>query len=65
MTYSLDLRRRVVDFVRFGGGTSEAARRFQVCGPCIYGWLNRPCLKPKVHGSRAGKGGHGCPEGLC
>jgi len=30
MTYSLDLRERVVDFVLSGGSKAEASRRYQI-----------------------------------
>jgi hypothetical protein len=41
MSYSLDLRRRVVEFVASGGGRSEAARQ------TVYDWLKRKDLAPK------------------
>jgi transposase len=47
MTYSEDLRQRVVDFVRAGGAKSEASRRFKVSRGCIYNWLPRKTLAAK------------------
>ncbi|HRF61702.1 MAG TPA: IS630 transposase-related protein [Candidatus Competibacter sp.] len=35
MTYSVDLRKKVVGFVRNGGGQREAVRRFEVSLWCI------------------------------
>lgn len=39
MRCSSDLRRRVVSFVRSGGGKREAARRFGIGEASIYRWL--------------------------
>jgi transposase len=39
MRCSEDLRRRVVKFVRQGGGKAEAARRFGISRPTVYEWL--------------------------
>ena len=47
MIHSIDLRYRVVDFVRSGGSQSEAARRFQVSRWCVWNWLKRENLEPK------------------
>ena len=52
MTCSLDIRERVVEFVRSGGGKAEAARRFSVSRRTVYNWLNRDDLSPKLHGLR-------------
>ena len=40
MAYSLDLRKRVLDFIAAGGGKTEAERRFSVSRTIIYRWLN-------------------------
>ena len=40
MSYSLDLRKRVLDFIGNGGSKAEASRRFSVSRTCIYTWLN-------------------------
>lgn len=42
MRCSSDLRKRVIDFVRGGGGKAEAARRFQVGRASVYRWVNAP-----------------------
>ena len=55
MTYSIDLRERVVDFVQAGGSKSEACRRFSVCRQTVYNWLLRDDLSPKPHGRRQRK----------
>jgi putative transposase len=55
MTHSVDLRQRVVAFVRGGGSKSEAARRFNVSRSCVYDWLRMTDLKPKKHGRRKRK----------
>lgn len=52
MSYSIDLRVRVVDYVRNGGLRSEASRLFGVDRKSIYNWLQRDDLSPKSHGSR-------------
>ncbi len=52
MSYSLDLRERVVAFVREGGGKASAARRFSVSRKTVYNWLSRAPLAPKPHGRR-------------
>jgi transposase len=46
MAYSLDLRKRVVDYVENGGGITKAAALFKVGRATIYRWLVRedlPC----------------------
>ena len=50
MTYSVDLRERVVAFVKEGGSKSEAVRRFKVSRWCVYEWLSRNCLEPAKQG---------------
>jgi transposase len=52
MAHSVDLRERVVRFVRGGGSKAEAARRFSVARSCVYDWLQRKTLEPKAHGRR-------------
>lgn len=51
LTYSVDLRERVVAFVKAGGGKREAARRFKVSRWCVYNWLERENLEPEKQGS--------------
>lgn len=46
MAYSLDLRHRVVGFVRAGGSKAEASRRFSVNRGTVYDWLSRDDLSP-------------------
>jgi len=48
MTYSLDLRKRVVSFVEQGGTRAEAHRRFDVHPDTIRNWLQRKDLSPSV-----------------
>lgn len=55
MTYSIDLRKRVVEFVEAGGSKVEAAARFSVHRQTIYQWLGRDVLTPKKHGERRRK----------
>ena len=39
MSYSLDLRKRVLDFVKTGGSKAEVERLFRVSRRTIYNWL--------------------------
>ena len=55
MAYSIDLRKRVVEFVEEGGSKAEAARRFRVSLWCVHDWCGRPHLAPKRHGPRQRK----------
>lgn len=48
MPYSLDLRKRVLEFVDKGGTISEAAKLYQVSRATIYRWRQRDDLKPTV-----------------
>ena len=50
MIYSVDLRKKVVGFVRNGGGQREAARRFEVSLWCVRDWLARKDLQPQQKG---------------
>jgi transposase len=45
MAYSLDLRKRVVDYVEKGGGITKAAALFKVGRATIYRWLGREDLQ--------------------
>jgi transposase len=49
MTYSIDLRERVVAYVRNGGSKAEASRRFSVNTGTIFNWLKREDLQPKPY----------------
>lgn len=55
MTYSIDLRERVVDYVRSGGSQAEASRLFKVTSRSIYNWLRSDDLCPKAHTQRRRK----------
>ncbi len=55
MTYSLDLRERVVDYVRKGGSRADASRLFKVTVRSISNWLAREDLSPTPHGPRRRK----------
>jgi putative transposase len=46
MHYGLDLRERVIGFIKEGGSKSEASRRFRVSRQTIYNWLSLPTLAP-------------------
>lgn len=48
MTYSLDLRKRVVSFVKNGGTRAEAHRLFHVHPDTIRNWMQRKDLAPTV-----------------
>lgn len=52
MTYSVDLRERVVEFVEQGGSKSDAARVFGVSRWCVYDWLKRESLEAEKQGPR-------------
>jgi putative transposase len=45
MPYSLDLRKKVIEYVEKGGGVTKAAQIFQVSRASIYRWLNREHLE--------------------
>lgn len=49
MSYSVDLRKRVINYVKSGGSKSEAARRFEVSRKTVYNWLALDDLAPKPH----------------
>ncbi len=46
MSYSLDLRTRVIDYIENGGSILSAARIYKVGRSTIYRWLARVDLKP-------------------
>ena len=48
MSYSLDLRQRVIAFLQQGGQVTQAAKLFQVGRATIYRWLGRDNLAPTV-----------------
>jgi transposase len=47
LSYSVDLRKRVVSYVRGGGSRAQAAALFQVGRTTLYRWLNATDLHPK------------------
>lgn len=55
MTYSLDLRKRVVDFVVAGGSKAEASRRYEVSLWCVNDWCRRKNLTPAPQHGRKRK----------
>lgn len=46
MSYSLDLRTRVIDYIENGGSILSASRIYKVGRSTIYPWLARVDLKP-------------------
>jgi transposase len=52
MSYSMDLRRRVVKFVLDGGGQTEASAIYGVSRKTIYHWLHRSTLSPTPKATR-------------
>jgi len=52
MRCSIDLRQRVVDFVRSGGSKAEAARRVKVGEASVYRWLKPGGLTHKRPGPK-------------
>jgi putative transposase len=55
MTYSIDLRERVVAFVRGGGSKAEAVLHYRVSRKTVFNWVNASSLEPKRHGRRKRK----------
>ena len=45
MSYSLDLRQKVINYIENGGKITEAAKKFGVGRATIYKWLNRQNLE--------------------
>lgn len=53
MSYSTDLRKRVLDFINTDRNIAAASRRFSVSRTCIYKWLNaKDPLRRKKPGPR-------------
>jgi putative transposase len=46
MTYSLDLRKRVIEWVELGRGVTKASKIYKVSRATIYRWLEREELEP-------------------
>ena len=55
MTYSIDLRKRVVVFVIDGGSKAEASRRYKVSLWCVNDWCKREDLTPQQQKGRKRK----------
>lgn len=55
MTYSLDLRRRVVNYVEEGGTKAAASKIYQVSRWCVYDWCKRDRLEAKPRKRRSRK----------
>lgn len=48
MSYSIDLRKKVLEYIEKGGTVREASRLFTICRPTIYQWIRKKqagCLK--------------------
>ena len=39
MRYSIDLRKRVLNFIKKGGSKSQAAQKYEVSRTTVYNWL--------------------------
>lgn len=55
MTYSLDLRERVVSYMNDGGSANKASSIFDVSVRTIHYWMKRKDLSPKPSFSRQRK----------
>lgn len=56
MTYSNDLKERVLDFVKSGGGKAAASRLFSISRVVIYKWLSEGEVpRPKTKQTRRGR----------
>jgi transposase len=55
MSYSVDIRERVIIYVQGGGSQVEASRLFGVTRRTIYNWMQREDLSPRVHKTRCRK----------
>jgi len=55
MSYSVDLRKRVVKFVSEGGSQTEASQVYGVSRKTIYHWLHRATLSPTPKAIRDSK----------
>ena len=49
MTYGIDLRKRVVSYVKSGGSKSSASRRYEVSLWCVNDWCRRETLAAKKY----------------
>ena len=55
MSYNLQLRKKVINYIESGGNISKAAQVFGISRVSIYRWLNRKDLKPIVVKNRKRK----------
>lgn len=55
MTYSIDIRKKALKYVREGASNRQAAERFAVDEKTIRNWLKCKNLSPKKHGPRQRK----------
>ena len=55
MTYSIDLRKRVVEFVLGGGFKAEASQRYKVSLWCVNNWCKPEDLTPQAQKGRKRK----------
>jgi len=55
MHYSLDLRRKVLEFVKVGHSQGEAAQVFKINRSTIYRWQQREHLAPQLAQTRQRK----------
>lgn len=55
MTYSIDLRKRVVEFVQNGGSKAQASRQYKVSLWCVNNWCKRCDLSPQQQKGRKRK----------
>ena len=67
MAYSIDLRKRVLDFIHNGGKKAEAARRFSVDRTTIYRWLlaEDPLAPPENRDRKNEVSQRGCTKKTC
>lgn len=52
MTYGIDLRERVIEYVSVGGSKAAASRQFKVSLWCVQNWCLRGDLSAKRHPTR-------------
>lgn len=55
MSYSVDLRERVISYVHSSGSQAQASQLFGITRRTIYNWMQREDLTPRPHPSRRRK----------
>ena len=55
MYYSVDLRRKVIEFVKEGGSQTQATGLFKISRKTIYNWIQRSDLTPRLGTTRRRK----------